>query len=155
MWSTSEILDSKQYRSTQAFTDDFFKIVKSCEEDDQQTMPIFQSVGELDANNESIWWKITDCGDVQVFNHVEGGVNPEKLEKHLNNGDLFIFNSSLYYGAGSSSTLIVPPKLMKKLQKSKTPEESEGTPLAIAPNGGIEHREDDDKFDSLNHIFGK
>ena len=57
------------------YHEDFFRTFQDCEQDDQGTMPILQSIGELDPFIKEIWWKISDCGDVQVFNHIDGAVD--------------------------------------------------------------------------------
>jgi len=56
-----------------------------------------------------------DCGDVQVFNHVEGVVEKEKVAKHLGNGDLYILKSGTYGVQNDCATIIVPPKVMNRL----------------------------------------
>lgn len=118
-WTTSQVLDNRQVDGVENdYYDKVFDIFNLCENDDQETLPILQSMGPLDKYMQNIWWKIHDCGDIQVYNHLEGRVETEQLHKHLRNGDLFIFNGSNFYGSPlDCSAIIVPPTVMEMLQK--------------------------------------
>ena len=62
-----------------------------------------------------IWWKNKENSEIQVFNHIEGVIEKSKAAKHMENGDLFIFNNGYYGSPTESSAILVPPKLMKKI----------------------------------------
>ena len=152
-WSTSQFLDSRECNGEQEYVDQFFDLIKLCAEDDHETQPILQSYGELDPHMSKIWWKIYDCGDVQVFNHVEGGVEKEKVAKHLGNGDLFIFKSGTYGVPNDCATVIVPPKVMNRLIAAQKELEEKDT--EDADNDKNTEKQPIKDFNTLRYFFGK